>query len=432
MPLTFMYSRANLIRKQSSRTLKRTWHLWVGGILVGLISVVYSEVFHKLEVASQFLFTHYSWWMLLITPACFVAATWIVQHFAPYAAGSGIPQVIAAVELESEEKISQFLSARVAVAKILSSFFGILGGGAMGREGPTAQISASVFWILGKQVQRATSLATQKTWVVAGSAAGIAAAFNTPLGGITFAIEELTTMHFRRFKSVLIYVVIIAGLVSQAIGGSYLYLGLPVVEPLSHGTLFWVVCVGILSGGAGAYFGKILFALLALKKKYITTTFLKYSLSVCMGLAIALLALLGDLHVTGAGRTLIVDWLQHGTFTPSMLFYRFVGPLITYLSGGAGGIFAPALCMGAAIGHFMATFFHLKMLHVFTMMGMAGFLCGVTRTPLTSFVLVFEMTGTHDVLTQLMLATIVAYGVARLIERDGFYFKTVDEILSSN
>ncbi len=415
----------------SKRTIQRTWHLWVGGVLVGAMSYFYAEIFHRLEVLSRTLFTQLSWWMLLVTPACFLMATWIVHRFAPNAAGSGIPQVIAAVEMDSEEKISRFLSARVAIVKMISSFFGIVGGGAMGREGPTVQISASIFWVLGRKVQRATSLATQKTWVVAGSAAGIAAAFNTPLGGITFAIEELTTMHFRRFKTVLLYVVIIAGLVSQVLGGSYLYFGAPEVETLARFSSFWVILVGILSGGGGALFGRALFALLKLKKRYVVTAWMKYALAAVVGVAIAGFALGVDPRVTGAGRILIMDWLQVGSFTPDVLIYRTIGPLMTYLAGGAGGVFAPSLCLGAGIGHFVAIFFHLKAIRVLTLLGMSGFLCGVTRTPLTCFVLVFEMTATHDILTQLMLATVVAYGTARLVEREGFYLKTVNEILES-
>jgi H+/Cl- antiporter ClcA len=135
-----------------------------------------------------------SWSIFVLAPVCFLIGWYIVKRLAPNAGGSGIPQVMAAIELstsKNEKHISKLLSFRIIVTKILSSIFMVLGGAAIGREGPTIQISGSVFRIVNKWIPSTWPRMSLKSFILTGAAAGLAAAFNTPLGGIVFAIEEL-------------------------------------------------------------------------------------------------------------------------------------------------------------------------------------------------------------------------------------------------
>ena len=126
--------------------------------------------------------------------------------------------------------VEKLLSLRIIIVKIVASMVMVLGGGIIGREGPTIQIAASVFNIIHMRLPAWWPRISQKNILVAGAASGLAAAFNTPLGGIVFAVEELSKTHLNYFKSALFTAVIIAGLTAQGLAGPYLYLGYPDLE----------------------------------------------------------------------------------------------------------------------------------------------------------------------------------------------------------
>jgi H+/Cl- antiporter ClcA len=176
----------------------------------------------------------------------------------PFAKGSGIPQVMAAIEISkpsSRGLVDKLLSLKIILIKVVSSAFKVLGGGIVGREGPTIQISSSVFQVVYKYLPTWWKPISQKNILVAGAASGLAAAFNTPLGGIIFAIEELSKFHVKAYKSSLFVAVVIAGLVAQTLGGSYLYLGYPKLVHSGWMVYLGVLIVSILSGFFGAKIG---------------------------------------------------------------------------------------------------------------------------------------------------------------------------------
>ena len=158
---------------------------------------------------------------------------------------------MAAIELatpQDNHKVKKLLSIRVIIIKILSSFFMILGGGVVGREGPTIQIAGSVFRKINQILPDWWPKVSKRNMIMTGAAAGLAAAFNTPLGGIVFAIEELTKTHISYFRTALFTAVIIAGLTAQALFGPYLYLGYPVIKGLSVYIFLGVILVAMLAG----------------------------------------------------------------------------------------------------------------------------------------------------------------------------------------
>ena len=204
---------------------------WIAAFLTGLIAVGYAFVISQAEKFSSGLLLSHPYVFLVFAPISFLASWGLVFRFAPEAKGSGIPQVMAAIELPEFEKnegfLENLLGAKTLVIKVLSSVLCVIGGGAVGREGPTIQIAASVFHFVNRVSKRFSLSVNYHFGLIAGGAAGIAAAFNTPLGGLVFAIEELATSHFNRFKTALISGVIISGLVAQWLTGTYLYLGYP-------------------------------------------------------------------------------------------------------------------------------------------------------------------------------------------------------------
>ena len=191
--------------------------------------------------------------------------------YGPYARTSGIPQVRAAIELDTtnyNKKIKKLLSIKILFIKVVSGLFMILGGGAVGKEGPIIQLSGIVFKKFNDWLPSWWPPISKRNMITAGAAAGLAAAFNTPLGGIVFAIEELTKTHFSYFKTALFTAVIIAGLTAQGILGPYLYLGFPDVTHIKSSIIFALLIVSIISGLLGSYMSMIILAIFRWKKSF--------------------------------------------------------------------------------------------------------------------------------------------------------------------
>lgn len=405
--------------------------LWASALVAGFISVGYALLFRKAEEFFLTFTTSHHWgWVFLITPVLFCLAWYLVRRFAPEAAGSGIPQIMAANEMDyrgaARTRVDQLLSPRTAVVKICSSLLCVLGGGAIGREGPTLQISTSIFHFFGRQVRRFVPETSEQTWVVAGAAAGLASAFNTPLGGIVYAIEELGVVHFHRIRTALISAVIVSGLVAQWLLGSYLYLGYPQLQSIGFTFLPVALVVGLVSGGLGGYFGNLLFYLLEARQRLRDPRALT-ALTLLFGLLMAALIFLTP-RASGTGVEVISNLLFHDESAgPMLVAVRFFATMFSYLSGAAGGIFSPSLAIGATLGSWMTQLFHTEHPHLMVLLGMIGFLTGVTRTPFTSFILVLEMTDRHSAIFPMMMVALTAQWAAHLTDSRSFYEHVKDK-----
>jgi H+/Cl- antiporter ClcA len=334
---------------------------------------------------------------------------------------------MASIELatpKEHNKIDRMLSVKIIVVKIISSLVMVFGGGIIGREGPTIQIAGSVFRIINKYLPAWWPKISKKNMIVTGAAAGLAAAFNTPLGGIVFAVEELSKTHINYFKTALFTAIIIAGLTAQALLGPYLYLGYPDVTHLSSIVFIWVMLTAIVAGLFGSSVSKLMLKIMSwkagFKKKSYTILYL-----IIGGLLIALAGIFLHPDAIGSGKSVMTSTL----FTPDkyvmwyMPFVRIEGLITSFTAGAAGGVFAPSLSIGASFGSLIAGLLHLSLTdtNLLILAGMVGFLTGVTRTPFTSAILVLEMTDRHNVIFYLMLAGLLANLVSLLIDRHSFY-----------
>lgn len=419
-----------LDRGQNRRVTQSVLHalpFWIGALLTGVVAVVYARLFLHAEHTGLLLLQKTGLWFLLICPVCFLLSWYLVKRWAPYARGSGIPQVSAALSLPQPKdaaKVNLLLGTRLAVVKVVSSLIMALGGGAIGREGPTIQISASIFKAINERLPAWYPRIPKQHMIITGAAAGLASAFNTPLGGIVFAIEELTKTHFSYFKSALLTGVIIAGLTALSLLGPYLYLGYPQLTGVRAGIILGVVPVALIAGAAAALLGNMILGTLALKKR-LKNHIPEWTCVAGMGLILALIAVLFSKDVLGSGKEL----MEHGLFSPDKSMgvlqplLRFVGPVLSFSSGGAGGIFAPALSSGATIGNLAASLSGLQgpETNLLILSGMAAFLTGITRSPFTSSILVLEMTNSHNVIFYIMAASLAASLVAKIIAPLPFY-----------
>lgn len=416
-----------LHNQELKKNLLQAIPFWVASVITGLIAVVYARLFLLAENLTSTIYKLHEWYLFILMPVCFLISWWLVRRFAPYSRGSGIPQVAAAIEISSprsDQKVNKLLSIKVILIKVLSSLVFAIGGGAIGREGPTIQIAASVFRKINQILPVWWPKVAKRNMIITGAAAGLAAAFNTPLGGIVFAIEELTKTHFSYFKTAIFSSVIIAGLTAQGILGPYLYLGYPKMGILSGFIFAGVILVAIITGLLGSATGKIILVMFKWKSKFnFNRGHILYV--ICCALVMAGIAVFVNVSVLGSGK----DIMQKALFTPDkynvwyMPLLRTLGPILSFTTGGAGGIFAPALGAGASVGSLVSGWFHLSdtNTNLLVLAGMVGFLTGVTRSPFTSAILVLEMTDRNNVIFHLILAGMVSSMVAILVDKHSFY-----------
>ncbi len=415
------------INQQVRESLFRSIPVWIASLLAGMVAAGYARLFAEAEHVGMRLIVHNPAVVFLLVPATFVTGWFLVKQFAPLSRGSGIPQVSAALDIAGtgyDRGIDKLLSLRVILVKVASSTVLAFGGGAIGREGPTIQISASIFYLINNLKPVSWPSYSERVVILTGSAAGLAAAFNTPLGGIVFAIEELSRLHFNAFRTTLLAAVIVAGFTAQSILGPYLYLGYPRVEGAGFMLVAAVLIVAIASGIVGALFSRLLFFAVQTVRKFEKPRYQLFA-ALTLGMALAGLAHFYSLKVLGSGKETMVSIL-FGTgaeIESRTVIARLIGPLLSFTSGAAGGVFAPALSAGATIGAYLASYFRAApaQVNILVLVGMVGFLTAITRSPFTSAVLVLEMTDRHSVIFFLMLAGLVSNAAARSISQHSLY-----------
>ena len=417
----------NLHNEKLKHNLLQAIPFWIASLITGVFAVLYAKIFTWGEQLMNFIFDWNPLMIFIIAPVGFVVSWWLLKEFAPYAKGSGIPQVMAAVELanpKENRKIRQLLSLKIIVFKVLSSVALVIGGGAVGREGPTIQIAESVFRKVNEYLPDWWPKISKKNMIMTGAAAGLSAAFNTPLGGIVFAVEELAKTHINYFKTALFTAVIIAGLMAQTLAGSYLYLGYPKTSDVSLTIMFPVMLV---SGVSGIFASQLSVWMLKISawKKRLKTNSANIIFLVISALIIASLAYFVNREILGSGkeimeRTLFSENKHEDWYIP---IFRMIGPALSFTSGGAGGIFAPALSAGASIGSVISGWIHLSPneTNVVILAGMVAFLTGITRAPFTSAIIVLEMTDRHSLIFHLMLAGMVSSLISLMVSRKSLY-----------
>jgi H+/Cl- antiporter ClcA len=417
----------NISNEKLKHNILQAIPFWIASLIAGLIAVSYSRAFAFLENQTFFVIHNYDWAIFILTPVCFLLAWWLVVKYAPYARTSGIPQVMAAVELATtkyDKKIKKILSLKIFFVKVTSGLLMILGGGAVGKEGPTIQMSGIIFRKINEWLPKWWPPISKRNMITAGAAAGLAAAFNTPLGGVVFAIEELTKTHLSQFKTALFTAVIIAGLTAQGILGPYLYLGFPDVSNIKNSIIFALLLVAIISGLLGSVMSKIILNLFRWKKCF---KFRYQHLIYVFSCAIltAFIAFFLDPQMLGSGRRIMMETLFSSDkyvhwYTA---IFRILGPILSFSTGASAGIFAPSIGAGAAVGSFLSGILHesASNANLLILCGMVGFLTGVTRTPFTSAILVLEMTDRHSVIFYLLIAGMIAGLASLVIDKHSLY-----------
>ena len=387
--------------------------LWGSAIFLGLIAAFFALASHQADEMYHQLYRETPLIAYSLPPLGLTLIAWLTRYFFPGSEGSGIPQAIAALSMTSHSMRSKVLSLKVAFAKIFLTCLGLLSGASIGREGPTVHIGASIMYSLRKFMPHLRGRDMTRLLILAGGAAGISAAFNTPLAGIIFAIEEMSRSFEERKSGTLLIAVVLAGVTALAVLGDYTYFGSSTESiPLSSAWIAVIAC-GVVGGLLGGLFSSsLIFA-----TRQIATYLSAYPIRIAFfcGLILSLLGFLSDGQTFGTGYLEAKNLVDGGEASLAFPFYKLLATMASYLSGIPGGIFAPSLSIGAGLGADLAQFMPGIPFSAIVMLGMVGYFTGVVQTPITAFVIVMEMTDSSSMLMPLIATALIAKSISHLV-----------------
>lgn len=388
----------------------------VGAILVGIVATVFAEAADW----AGMLFDHYAktwhWLPLATTPPTFMALVWLTRRYAPLARGSGIPQVIAA-QVDPNGATKTLISIRTVAAKALLTLGAVLGGASVGREGPTVQLAAAVMGFTHRLVR----VPLRGGVLIAGGAAGVAAAFNTPLAGLLFAIEELASAYEQRVTLLVLAAIVIAGMVAQSVQGDYVYFGAIGAHLPLLSALLVAPVAGVLGGMTGGLFSRVILTM-ALGgnrlSRWSRANPMKFA-GIC-GFVVALLGVFTSL-TWGTGyasaRAMIVGVDAPLWFGPA----KMVATAATAVAGLPGGIFAPSLAVGAGLGNLLREVFPGEPASAIVILGMVGYFAGVVRAPLTAVIILSETTASRGLILPMFATAFIADAASQWVCREKLY-----------
>lgn len=399
-------------------------------IIIGLVATVFAKIcefgFSNFIKIEHFL----GYWVIVYIPIMLLVAVYLLRNYFPEAEGSGIPQVLAISQNLSIKNINKIFNPRLIITKIGLVFVGTLAGATIGREGPTIHIGATIMDLIGKKY----SLERRKILLLTGAAAGLASAFNTPIGGIIFAYEELIKGSQLKFSILKICAIAISGIVSISIVGNYSYFG-----RVDRYLLFYqdkIFVVAIVIGG--------ITALLSMGFTRLVKIFIlnnnpvvrwrhnnPYKNTVLCGIIIAIAGLLSKGLSFGNGYRESVAVLSGSIHLPAnYVFYKSLSSIFSTSSGVPGGYFATSLAIGSGIGSFVYHIFSLGNLQQYCLLGMVGFLAALLRAPATAIIMVLQISSTQIFALPLIVSALVATLVANL-DGQGIYEYQMQKLIQT-
>jgi len=413
----------------------------LGAVMAGVGALFFIFADRGATRFSAWLWSSAPWAVFLLMPLGLLLILWLRDHVFPWTDGTGIPQTIAALEKGPGELRDRMFSPRVATGKAVLTALGLFSLFSIGREGPSVQLGACFMHWAGRWVRFPVQLA-ERGLIMAGGAAGIAAAFNAPVAGLVFAFEEIGRCFDKRNLGIIIRTVMVACLVCLVFVGNYYSFGqvdfgrsLP-LEFLSPGPWVAVLTIGAIGGLLGGLFAKVLLLLVPKVTRLMRAHFAP--VAVVIGLACAALAWFSNGATLGTGhdaaRALVLQGSQAYLSTlpaeevaaleatrdnlgPWYALQRAAASMLVLLTGIPGGLFDPSFSVGAGLGQATAGWFAWSgaSLQGLILLWIVAYFSGVVQSPMTSFIIVIEMTGEIAFTLPLGVASIVAYEVSRRV-----------------
>ncbi|HEX4844197.1 MAG TPA: chloride channel protein [Limnobacter sp.] len=402
--------------------------VYLFSLLVGLLAVGFAWMSDFAGEWNKAFFEEHKWYALMLPPIAFPLAVWLVNTVFWGSGGSGIPQAIKVIKHPKPRLIDRLLGPRAFFGKLLVTPFVIAAGAAAGREGPTVQLGAALM-AYTHRFPGIAKLFDTRSLIIAGGAAGVAAAFNTPLGGLMFAFEELGRRKTMRHTSALLMAIVLAGLVALVLQGNYSYFG------YSNATIDWgdewliITVLAVLTGIVGGLYGRTMLIIVsgrsvfgAYRSKH------PYRFATLCGVMLSLMALAFGPEVFGAGYEETKAALQESEeLSPFFWLTKLAATVVSFASGAPGGVFSPTLSIGAGFGHFFAGLTDRETAPLM-LLAMVGVLSAVTHCPITAFVIVLEMVDNHDLVMPLIFVSAIATQVSKRILPASIYHLLANQI----
>lgn len=418
----------NLVRSRHLRPVRSAWlsgRIWRrraillgGAAVIGLAAVAFADLADRASALYRAMVTAWPLAPLLVTPVGFAISAVLARAFFDGSQGSGIPQVIAARGSPDVVHRGRLLSSRVTIGKVVLVLFGLAVGASIGREGPTVQVGAAISFAIGG----VAGIGRQRGLVLAGAAAGIAAAFNTPLAGIMFAIEELAKSFERRMAAITAACVVVAGLTSLAILGNYSYFGQVQIELPNLSDWLAVPLAAAMGGLFGGLFSRGVLAWSTRPPRLARGRANVAVFAFVCGAVVAVLALLTNGYAAGTSYAETRSLLETGAQVP--LWYapaKLLSTLLSSVGGLPGGLFSPSLSVGAGLSALIAPILSGTDPRTIATLTMVAYFAGVVQSPLTAFVIVIEMTHSEGRSIPILATSLLAAGLSRLVCREPLY-----------
>lgn len=403
-------------------------------MLVGVIAAIFAILSDFADEKFKQIISYNTYLPLIITPLGLLFTIYVTRTLFPGTDGSGVPQSLASIKDRSRTLAGRYLTFKIAISKILLCVGGLFCGASLGRVGPTVHIGAAIMYSLGKYMHFRKDYVLNGL-IMAGGGAGIAAAFNLPIAGIMFAIEEMGRSFDRRNISMIVIAIVLASMVSilvhdsdyhfaviATIGSDYIQLGIIVI-----------IC-GVIGGLIGGSFSYLLISIARklspyTRKHWVVTTL------IC-GFGIAITGILSGGIAFGSGyaetKALVACAGQLVcTEHPGVLFplYKITATVLTFVSGVPAGLFVPVLATGAGIGSDIALLFPVELASTILLIGMVAYFSAVFQTPVTAFIVVIEVTDNNELVFALMVAALIASGISKMICRRPLFKALAENLL---
>lgn len=392
---------------------------WVGAIFVGLLIVAMTLLSEWAGETYRMLSKQYFFFNFIIAPIGLSITAWITFRFFRGSERSGIPQVKTALEIkENLDDRNHLISLKIMLGKMILPIMGLFSGASVGFGGPAVHVGASLMASLGKAV-KFPSHYMERGLILAGSAAGFAAMFSAPLAGIIFAIEEMGRAMEEKISSLVLTAIVFSGVTAYALLNNYIFFNdKSFIMPWSQSWIAIPLC-GIAGGFLGGIFSKIIITggrLLA--KTNISIVIIAFA----SGGVIAILGYYSEGDSFGTGYTQAKAILTNSeTMDPFFPLFKMLATCATFFSGIPSGIFVPSIATGAGFGVNLANWFPVAPASAMILLTMTAYFSGMLQSPLTSFVIVMEMTGSHEILIPLMATAFFATGTSKLINPEPLY-----------
>ncbi|MBW4633275.1 MAG: chloride channel protein [Iphinoe sp. HA4291-MV1] len=373
------------------------------------------------RVHSSYLFP--GWLVLPVVGLCFgFLAGLLVERLAPEAVGGGIPQVKASLA-----NVPVRLSWRVAVVKLFSSIIALGSGLTLGRQGPTVHVGAALAAGMSRWVP--TSPDHRRQMIAAGAGAGLSAAFNAPIAGMIFVVEELLQDLSGLTLGTAIIASFIGGVVSRLLGGRSLQLDLEATRYASTFSILEIpfyLILGVLAGLLAALFNRGLIASLGFYRNLHISLPLRVALAGFLsGVVIAVLP--SSFRDNSGLREFVITGEVPVLVAAIAFVAQFILTLVAFGSGAPGGLFAPSLILGSCLGYIIGVGQDYLLGEgnptTYALVGMGAFFSAVSKVPFTAIVIVFEMTTDFNLVLPLMIGSVTSYLVADKIMPGSLYDK---------